>query len=593
MSRNRKQSNKGDNIKVEGKLNDRAFKQNPNWYFKDAVQADVLSRIQMNAFGALSKIGSYIQPTVCAIYANPCPGVTAYDPSSPDYFADYGPSSAGAKGVNRAAQKLWYLLTCKSGRAAGYTKSDVALLLLGMGAMIETYEFIRRVFGIAYTYNQRNRALPNMLYKAMNVDMQDYQANAADYLKRMNSLMAVMNQLPIPGNVAWFAKCQDIYQNIYMDYPAEMAQLFVISPSTTWVIEENDGYLGGSYLRTVDMCCDHSVAEDNSDIYMGFTGGGTAIYSQTDHFMTLDRERSILNPKILKYYIDVFEEQINSLLFSSTFSQIYSDILRAFDGGTLSRWSFDYIDEKYNVAPVFDDNRLWMFHNSTASAGIFSYSRAEWQSYMGPTATYDDMFKRGTPFNDVYQWGKSDVVVYNPCLYAKMISPAYDHKTHDVILDFPNDSPTTEERIEYTRYCFSNSNEKYPFPYVDTSVYTTYVFPVFSYNFNLPDHWFEYVDVLAGPTDDESPMVDDDFLLLYPASYYHNVFGSSITSVNDVDKWSKFHHFKIFRRLSNNIQNNIFPEVDVRGELTSWTRIKPKWIDDINEMIYVDLFDIR
>jgi len=604
--RNRNNKQKSDNIEVKGKLDSTNFKQNPNWYFKDAVQAESMSRIQMNAFGALTKHAGHVMPTVCAFYANPCPGVTDFNLVNDDDIIEL-PWDAQSKGINRAAQKLWYILTCKSGRSAGYTKSDVALLILSMGAMIETYEFIRRAFGIAYTYNQRNRALPTMLYRAMSVDMDDYQENAATYLKRMNSLMAIMNQLPMPGNIAWFAKCQDLYQNIYMDYPSEMAQLFIVSPSTTWVLEENDGFIGGSYLRTVDMCVEHRNSDDGQ-VCIGRRANDYPIMDESGDWYTTSRYHGIGSSGVnehnvfpLSHYIDVFEEQINNLLFSSTFSQIYSDLLRAFDNGTLSRWTFDYIDEKYNIAPVFDDNRLWMFHNATVAAGILSYSREYWQSKFdkdetgNPTypdpVSFRNSFKSGTPCNDVYQWGPLDVIIYNPCLNTSTTTNSGSIEYRDggpFILDFPSDNPTTEERIEYTRYCFTGYSDTYPHPaYPDGYDGLS---KVAGFNFNLPDHWFELGEVYFGRDDDTMMLADRNFISNEVESNITDGDGTSpVVLWNEPWVWSKFHHSKLLR----DCDGTFVGDVVVMGELNSWTTVSSDWFKDINDMIYVDLFDIR
>lgn len=585
MGKRNRNSNKRDNLEVKGQLNSTNYKQNPNWYFKDAVQADVLSRIQMNAFGAITKIGNDILPTVCALYANPCPGVTKYEVGVDPQF--------NAKGINRAAQKLWYILTCKSGRAAGYTKADVALLLLGMGGMIETYEFIRRVFGIAYTYNQRNRALPGMLFQAMCVDMQDYQKNAAVYLKRMNSLMAIMNQLPMPGNISWFAKCQDIYQNIYMDYPAEMAQLFVISPSTTWVIEENDGFIGGSYLRTVDMCIKHADSTSSSPITIGKSSNSTIQNSDGKVYGVSKRSTKVKRLRNLSEYIDVFEEQVNNLLFSSTFSQIYSDLLRAFDNGTLSRWSFDYIDEKYNIAPVFDDNRLWMFHNATIANGLQTISRSNWQSKWSTDpeveTSYGYVFQYGTPCNDVYQWAKTDVVLYNPGLTTYIGSAAagkYTLETDDVVVDFPSDAPTVEQRVDYTRYIFTPSDNEFASPTNYTG--STAVMYNVSFNMLLPDHWFEFCELLFGAEDAPMMIADDPYS---DVSRRSEISGSSSHQFNGVTAMSKFHHGPMIDNF--NYGSGIGKRGSVFGEMNAWALLRRSWFSDINDMIYVDLFDIR
>lgn len=606
---NKKESvGKSDDIKIKGGLNSAGRDNNPNWYFSDANQAEVMSRIQMNGFaGTADSLSDYHpMPTIQTLFVNPCPGVT---PNS-SFGADTIPvSEFKMGGINRAAQKLWYILTAKSGRAAGYTKPDVALLILALGAMIETYEFIRRVFGLSYVYSNRNRTLPTLLWKAMNVDPDDYRANAAVYLKRMNSLMAVMNQLPIMGNIAFFAKCQDIFQNIYMDYPSEMAQLYMFIPSTTWVLEENDGFVGGSYLRTVDMCLPHEK-EDNAVVGYYDTYSTSILHGQSMH-----PAWDTGNLKTLGDYIDVFEEQINALLFSSSFAVIYADILRAFDTGTLSRWSFDYIDEKYVVAPTYNENALWQIHNATIAAGLGGIDRSSFHGYFDPTNyTYEANFGYGTPLNDVYQWAKDDIVVYNPVLWSQAYMPTSpDYGTIDwsfAPVDFPNTNPSVEERIENTRYIISRYEGtcgKKVSPYGNFSLCAPAIYAAdqptvnlqfLAYSWNLPDHWIEYS--LIWNKESGKPYFFNDYrftqILSTPAMNYVQPTGT-FGNMN-ADIYTKFHNAPLRVGSLNPMPGqSLTPRTakfkEVWAEITAWAKVDYEWFSSINRMIYVDLFDIR
>jgi hypothetical protein len=572
--KNRKQrrsdnkSPRGDQIKIPSTMDDQGRKGQPSWYFKDATQAELLSRIQMNGFGAINGVcDGQINPTIMGFYLNPCPGVTPIRNGQTGY-------ESAIKGINRAAQKLWYILTAKSGRAAGYSKADVALLLLAIGAMIETYEFIRRIFGLSYIYNQRNRAVPTLLWQAMGVKYNDYRRNAAVYLKRMNSLMAVMNQLPIPGNIAWFAKCQYIYQNIFTDYNSEMAQLYVMAPSTTWVIEEDDAFIAGSYLRTVDMCLPHSSRQD----YVGYTSGKQVVQGK------INTNTGSIASKTLGSYIDVFEEQVNALLFSTTFSQIYADILRAFDNGTLARWSFDYIDEMYKTPFMNSDPEfLDQVHNATMLDTWCTIDHDDFKSNFDPENDYADNFKYGTPRNDVYQWALTDTLVYNPPVKC-MPGTTVDTDHINTILDFVTDNPSVQDRIEATRFCVSTSYLGFEHP--DLYDVTTVTYNCSAFNLELPDHWIEKAFIFRGEYDGTSQLVDGAFRR-YAATY-----PTDCQPTYNATYLTKFHHAPILNGYTRNNLNQVIRNACI-GDLTAWTLVESDWFAGINEMIYVDLFDIR
>lgn len=259
---NRSQGNRGMTAEQARQHNDRSDQMskpedgrnnNPAWYYTDPEMADQISRFSFNQFAGLSKpYGKYV-PQIMGIYLNPSPGVTPINgPLATDPWREAA-VKAQNKGINMASLKWWSILTATSGRIAPYTRNDVAVLILALSEVVSIYEYIRRTLGLYMAYSLRNRVLPQGLIEASGIDADDLARKHPNYRLRMNTLVARINQLPIPGNIMYIAKAQDLYQHIYADSDSPMAQFYVVSPSTTWVIDEDTAPETGTILRTVPV----------------------------------------------------------------------------------------------------------------------------------------------------------------------------------------------------------------------------------------------------------------------------------------------------------------------------------------------------
>lgn len=188
----------------------------------------------------------------------------------------------------------------------------------------------------------------------------------------------------------------------------------------------------------------------------------------------------------------------------------------------------------------------------------------------------------------MYQWANSDNVIYNPTILrmSKVDSGAGILMTNsDKVLDFPNDNPTVEERIEYTRYAWMGYDQYFLDPEVDNANVEQ---ASYTYNVNLPDHWFELTEIYGGEADQQSPFADT---VMYNAENLTDIYGVYVAA-NDTFRWSKFHHFPMHRQTVTEVVGEL-AKSDVMGELNSWTFVDRDWFKGINDMIYVDLFDIR
>lgn len=415
----RRASYDGDSAKLEAE----GRNNNPNWYFTNeelARQGSYLSFQQIAGlpFKSSHYTFDYAYPVIKVRYLNPCPGVQTHDLYS-------SPTMGQKSAINLAGFKLFSKLSAYTGRKAEYGPQDISTMILFMGEIITLVEYIRRVFGVGFTYSMRNRIYPKGIIEAMGVDSNNLFANFSDYRMRFNAAITRLNQVPIPKSIAYFDKCASLYEKIYTDSDSPMATCIFDVPCTTWSLNE-----AGSQQGTVLMT----------------------------HDWTFDKSGTNLGAQALSVYLVGLEYRIDELMNSSTFQVVYTDLLNLATKVNTEFWKFDYLTEGYMVMPEYNLNYLLQMHNSS----VLDF----------PKKSQFDASFGVTPFNDVYPDANGNALFYNPAFPSTT-------SLREAIVDSITPDPGTEDRIEISRFIGMNSNVEYQFG-DDTKGYVDMV---------LPDHY--------------------------------------------------------------------------------------------------------
>jgi hypothetical protein len=426
-NRSRNRDTYGRDLDVDKRNND------PNWYFLSPELAEQASQLSFQSIaGSGNLVDRYAVPTMAVVALNPCPGVT------PNTNNAYWPSRTG---FNQSMFKFYTRLSMKSGRAASYAPQDVGMMVLALGEVISMVEYVRRCFGIAFTYNERNRMYPYAAVKCMGIEPEDFFKNQAAYRMRFNTDITQINQIPIPSNIAYFQKCASLYQSIYLDVPENaMAQSFFYVPATTWVLDEQS-YQGGTILRTLPVVC-------------GLDDPFHHIHSMDD-------------------ILDILEQQISALVGSATLNIVYADILNLVSQGEIPMFKFDYLSEGYQVIPEFNANASLQF-NHICGVG---YCRN----------VPFDLTRYTTPRNDVYPNPSINEIIYNPCF-----GPHANSYDHSIIVNLPTSTPSIETRLEALRFAGSATGA--------TVVWNN---QTWSCNMVLPDHFCVSIAMFTNVNDPE------------------------------------------------------------------------------------------
>lgn len=382
---------KSNRYKPKDSLNTSGRDNDPNWYFTDAEIANLASSISFGEYlGVQTELklnftdasdNSIIEtrkapvPSVMSIGLSPCPGNV----------------DDTQRGINLAALKMYSELSSMNAKATSYAPQDLTMLMLSLGEVISLVEHIRRAFGVAFTYNMRNRDMPIKLLTAMGFDANDFLTNIAGNRLRFNTLITAINKIPFLSNISYFFKCADLYQRVYADSDSAMAQLIVMCPHTTWVLKED------------------------------YSDAGSGLVTKTLPTPT--------SPGTFSTWINIVKDMVDKLFQSSTFNYIYSDVLNysAKKGATLM--FLDYLLEGYSVVPEYNMNFLLQVHNATIVGETYSPKR---------------ITNHG---NDVYCVANKNQVDWR----AVFVAP-HSRSLNTVIFDFPTDHPTTEDIIEASRF---------------------------------------------------------------------------------------------------------------------------------------------
>lgn len=383
-SRNQFRSSKDDKKEVFKPTNTASM------YFSDLSLAEQTTRFSFNQFlgdaKTLTVFGNRPPSTVLTLEVNPSPGLT---------------TGADDAGVNIAGRRTYTKLSAGNAKTTNYAPQDVTTLILAVGEIISMIEAAKRAFRVVYTYDVRNKSIPLGIIRAMGFDPEMCDEGKIGPLRiDLNVAINSFNQIPIMKNVSYLAKCAEVFANYYSDSESRMAQYYLFTPHSTWLLDET-GSEEGTVLRT-------------KPVLTGCPG----------------------NQQKMSDFIKLIKDMIRAISDSSTFGYIYSDILRLVPPE--SQYKVALLMENEILLPVYDPMKLLQIHNSTA-AGLPT----------GSTYTKGKI----TPNNDVYPNVNNNSIEYLPSFAVDnaFLMPYMDH---EVIIDFPHSmgDPDLDQRVDITRY---------------------------------------------------------------------------------------------------------------------------------------------
>lgn len=370
----------------------------------------------------------------------------------------------GVSALDTACRKMYTAISSVNSKTTQYTPESLGIAIIALGELVSLISYATRLYGVAFTYNPRNRHVPNKIINAMGIS-NSILDDLALYRMQLNKLITAANNVRMLKDLKYFTKCWDMYANYYEDSTSGLAQYYVMRPA--------------GYLRY-----DELTPTTGELTWVDF-GASMSYTTLIQHIQTC----------------------LNNLLTSSLMNYVYTDIVNYVlkEGGDLL--GFSYVGELYSVLPVVDTTFLTQIHNMTW--GMFDLSN--YKIYEDPNTleieTSDIYDKHGS---DVY-WRMASacdrIIDFpfsdNPSVDEKIDAVAFTTIVWDIddTTSVPNDMAVPDHPV-HSVYIHRNDGSPILIPHLAdlTSVAASTLFTLMNLTntFSVAPLWYCYTYTTSG-----------------------------------------------------------------------------------------------
>lgn len=310
----------GEGISYAGTGND------PRWYAaSDALLRDSASLPYSTSLGLNVALSNNSIQTVYTGLTNRNEEFHVSGVCAINYMPGPGISNDNASAVNVAARNLYSFVTHAQSGGKNYEAPDLMMYILGMASIYNMWNFLVRIYGVAMTYNQKNRYMPGAILTAMNVDPDDVIRNLPILRYFINNLANKVGVMCVPTTLPIIERHCFMNQQIYLDAPDEKAQIYFYTPQGYYQWVENAGTPG--YLEFNDLW-------DTNGIQWTVSG-----------------------------LIGAITQQVDAMALSEDCNRMSGDIMKAYDGHV---WKLEPIPLEYVVIPQYNEEILSQIENCIA-----------------------------------------------------------------------------------------------------------------------------------------------------------------------------------------------------------------------------------
>lgn len=233
-----------------------------------------------------------------------------------------GKSDDASDAITVAARSIYSFVRHANSGHANYDAPDLMLYLLAMDNAYMLWSHLVRAYGVARTFNQKNRYYPNAALKAMGFDADSVTTNLAELRALINYMAVKLSSFAVPTVMPYFRRHLWMYQNIFLDRPSGKAQSYMFVPQGFYKYNEVSG------MGQLDWT-DWNVAQNPLNFR-----------------------------KALRDYVDSF---LAPIFASEDMGIMSGDILKAY--GPSNLFAFMPIDENYTVIPTYAEGIMPQIHN--------------------------------------------------------------------------------------------------------------------------------------------------------------------------------------------------------------------------------------
>lgn len=325
---NKNESSKKKNLKFKEKRRKdvdlkRKSANDPSWYSQnDQLLYDAANLYFSDALGTQLKVESY---------GNEDFKIDTFNRYTVPGFARIGftPVFGGGRlptsPLNIAAKKIYsYVRHANSGHA-NYESSDLMLYLIGMTQIYAYYAWLSRLYGLARTYNHKNRYYPKAIIQSMKVDFDDVMNNLADLRYAINAFSVRIGSLAIPTGMSYFDRATWIVSGIYLDEDNIKAQSYYFDFDRMWKFSAKTSTSGGE-LATI------STGRDNAN-----------------------------SPAKVSDLVAVMNTMLNPMIENEDINIMSGDIIKAYGDNNIIK--LGVVTEDFTIEPVYDPVILSQIEN--------------------------------------------------------------------------------------------------------------------------------------------------------------------------------------------------------------------------------------
>lgn len=241
-----------------------------------------------------------------------------------------------------------------------YDPVDFEQVYFAMSSVYSSITWAGRILQCVNAYSAENRAIPDLLLEACQVDVEDIRDHITDYRAELNLCIYRTGTLAIPKGIPYFDNALQLYGNIYADENSTKAQLYMFRPLCFYQYDEIGSQEGG---RLIPVPIAYQLRKGTIDDVL-------------NQEVSVSTPTPWVNRQPLKWkdIINLINGLLDPLLNSETVGKMCSDIRNAYGAANLV--TLPMIPENATIAPLHDYKMLQCIENMKIIPQMSYYSPA-------------------------------------------------------------------------------------------------------------------------------------------------------------------------------------------------------------------------
>lgn len=237
--------------------------------------------------------------------------------------------------INLAAQNIYSFVRYENSGAKNYEPADLMFYLLSLDSGYAMWNFLKRAYGIARSYNQKNWYYPRVFIESQGIDFDDLMANLSDFRLYLNTMASRLMSFCVPAVMPLFVRHSWMFSNIWKDADNDKAQCYQFIPAYFFQYQEVSTAAGS--LQPIQ--------------WLSYTANNANYSNQVNPTLKTFAQ--------IKQYADGI---INALSMSEDIGVMSGDILKAYGQDKLFKLS--PVEADYVCTPTYAEDVLNQIHNA-------------------------------------------------------------------------------------------------------------------------------------------------------------------------------------------------------------------------------------